>query len=82
MTAIVQKSNIFKVCIQNVLHVLECKPGCFINDHLVEMFPLFDQTRLQLGDVMNPAAVHALLQLPPDQVVYQTEITIDRDLER
>jgi len=36
-----------------------------IDDHLVEMLQLFDQTRLQLGDdVMNPAAVHTLLQLP------------------
>jgi len=30
------------------------------------------KTRLQLGDVMNPAAVHALLQLPSDPVVYWT----------
>jgi len=38
------------------------------------MFPLFDQTRLQLGDVMNPAAVHTLLQLSPDPVVYWAEV--------
>jgi len=30
----------------------------------VEMFPLFDQARLQLVDVTNLAAVHTLLQLP------------------
>ena len=26
-------------------------PDCFIDNHLVEMFPLFDQARLQLVDV-------------------------------
>jgi len=58
----VQKDNIFKVCVQNILHVLECKtsmPDCFIDDNPVEMFPLFDQTRLGLGDVMNPAVIHS-----------------------
>jgi len=44
-------------------------PGRFIVDHLVEIFPLFDQTRLQLVDVTNVAAVHTLLQLPPNVVV-------------
>jgi len=40
-------------------------PDRFIDDHLmVEMFPLFDQARLQLVDVTNLAAVHTLLQLP------------------
>ena len=33
----------------------------FIDDHLLEMFPLFDQGRLQLVDVTsNLAAVHTL----------------------
>jgi len=41
----------------------------FIDDHLVEMFPLFDQARLQLVDITNLAAVHTLLQLPPNLVV-------------
>ena len=62
-----------KVCVQNVHRVLERKledvwsplPDRFIDDHLVEMFPLFDQARLQLVDVTNLAAVHTLLQLPP-----------------
>jgi len=36
----------------------------FIDDHLVEMFSLFDQVRLQLVDVTNLAAVYTLLQLP------------------
>jgi len=36
----------------------------FIDEHLVEMFPLFDQALLQLVNVMNPAAIHTLLQLP------------------
>jgi len=34
-------------------------PDRFIDVHLVEMFPLFDQARLQLVNVMNPAAIHA-----------------------
>jgi len=34
------------------------------------MFLLFDQT-LQLGDVMNPAVEHTLLQLPQGPVVYR-----------
>jgi len=38
-------------------------PDHFIDDHLVEMFPLFDHARLQLVDVTNLAAVHTLLQL-------------------
>jgi len=38
-------------------------PDRFINDHLVEMFPLFDQARLQLVDVTNLAAVRTFLQV-------------------
>jgi len=38
------------------------------------MIPLFDQTRRQLGDVMNPAAVLTLLRLPPDPVVHGAEV--------
>jgi len=41
-------------------------PDRFIDDHLVEMLPLFDQARLQLVDVTNLAAV---LQLPQNLVV-------------
>jgi len=37
----------------------------FIDDHLPEMFPLFDQA----VDTTNLAAVHSLLQLPPNLVV-------------
>jgi len=44
-------------------------PDRFIDDHLVEMFSLFDQARLQLVDVTNLAAVHTLLQLPLKLVV-------------
>jgi len=44
-------------------------PGRFIDDHLLEMFPLFDQARLQLVDVTNLAAVHTLLQLPLNLIV-------------
>ena len=40
-----------------------------MTDHLVEMFPLFDQARLQLVNVTNLAAVHMLLQLPLNLVV-------------
>ena len=39
-------------------------PDRFIDDHLVEMFPLFDKARLQLVDVTNLAALHMLLLLP------------------
>jgi len=39
-------------------------PDRFIDDHLVEMFPLFDLARLRLVDVTNRAAVHKLLQPP------------------
>jgi len=34
-------------------------PDHFIDEHIVEMLPLFDQV-----NVMNPAAIHMLLQLP------------------
>jgi len=44
-------------------------PDRFIDDYLVEMFPLFDQARLQLVDVTNRAAVHTILQLPLNLVV-------------
>ena len=39
-------------------------PGRFIDDYLVEKFPLFDLARLKLVDVTNLAAVHTLVQLP------------------
>jgi len=45
---------------------------CFVDNHLVEMFPvglLFDQVRLQLVDETNLAAIHTILQLPPNLVV-------------
>jgi len=38
----------------------------FIDEHLVEMLPLFDQAWIQLVNVINPAAIHMLLQLPPN----------------
>ena len=44
-------------------------PDRCIDDHLVEMFRLFDQARLQLVDDTNLAAVHTLQQLPPNLVV-------------
>ena len=44
-------------------------PDRFIDDHLVEKFPHFDLARLQLIDVTNLAAVHTLLQLPPNLIV-------------
>jgi len=46
----------------------------FIDERLLEMFPVFDQTELQLGDVMNTAAVDWLLQLPPDLTVNRAEV--------
>jgi len=44
-------------------------PDRFIDDHLMEIFPLFLLARLQLVDVTNLAAVHTLLQLPLNLVV-------------
>jgi len=38
------------------------------------MFPVFDQVQLQLVDVMNPAAVDTLQQLPPDPTVNRVEV--------
>jgi len=68
-----------KVCVQNVHRVLEVErkliktwtplPDRIIDDHLLEMFPLFDQARLHLVDITNLAAVHTLVQLPPNLVV-------------
>ena len=49
-------------------------PDRFIDDHLVEVFPLFDQARLQLVDVTNLAAVHTLLQPLPNLVVYWVKV--------
>jgi len=77
----VQKSNIFKVCVQNILHVLKCKTEdvkgtTWSINHLVVIFLLFDKTQLQLGNVINPAVIHMLLQLPPDLVVYWAEVKI------
>jgi len=42
--------------------------GRFIDDHLVEMFPL-NLALLKLVDVTNLAAVHTILQLLPNLVV-------------
>jgi len=44
-------------------------PDRFIDDHVVEMFQLFDQVRLQLVDVTYLAAVHTILQIPLNLVV-------------
>jgi len=38
------------------------------------MFPLFDQAQLQLGDIMNAAAVHTRMHLSQDPVVYRIEV--------
>jgi len=69
------KTSAHPKSVQNVHHVLEVErklkdvPDRFIDDHLVEMFPLFDQVLLQLVDVTNLAVVHTLLQLLPNLVV-------------
>jgi len=87
VTLKVQKSNIFEICVQNILRMLECKledvnatslPDCFIDDHLVEMFPQFHQTRLQLGNVMNPAVIHTLFS-PRFGSLYRT---VSRAMDR
>ena len=44
-------------------------PDRFIDDYLGEMFPHFDQARIQLADVTNLAAVHTILRFPPNLVV-------------
>jgi len=51
---------------------LNIKPECFVDDQLIIWLKYSRSLikRLQLGDVMNPAAIHMLLQLPPDPVVY------------
>ena len=49
-------------------------PDRYIDEYLLETFPLFDQARLQLIDVTNPAAVHTLLYLPPNLVVFRVEV--------
>jgi len=51
-------------------------PDRFIDDHLVEMFLLVDQARLQLVDVTNLAAVHTILQLPLNLVVNRVVRTV------
>ena len=65
--------SVFKmstVCLNATSKTRMPLPDRFIDDHLVEMlFPLFDQARLQLVDVTKLAAVHRLLQLPPNLVV-------------
>ena len=74
----VQISNILKVCVQNVIHLLECK----LEDVDANAWPIqpggnvltLDQVRLQRVNVTNPAAVHTLLQLTPNLVVYRVEV--------
>jgi len=62
-----------KVCVQNVHRVLERK----LEDMVAtawHRWPLFDQVRLQLVDVKNLAAVHTILQLPPNLVVDRVKV--------
>ena len=61
--------KMFTVCSNASSKTWSPLPDRFIDDHLVEMFPLFNQARLQLADVTNLAAVPTLLQLPPNLVV-------------
>ena len=49
-------------------------PDRFIDDYLGEMFPLFDQARLQLADVTNLAAVRTLRQFPLNLIVYWVKV--------
>jgi len=44
-------------------------PDHFIDEYVVEMFPLFDQACLQLLNIMHPAAM-----LPPRLVVYRVQV--------
>ena len=76
-----QISNILKVCVQNVLHVLECKLEDVRGRHCltaslmncVGNVPTLDQVRLQRVNVTNPAAIHTLLQLTPNPIVQWLE---------
>jgi len=67
--------------LKNILHVYNASsktgmplPDCFIKDNLVKIVQIFNQTPLQLGDIVNLVAVHSLLQLPIDLVVYWVEV--------
>jgi len=51
-------------CLNASLKTWTALSGCFIGDHVFEMFAFINQARLQLGDVMNLAEVHMFLQLP------------------
>jgi len=44
-------------------------PDCGINDRLVELRPLVDETRFEFIDVSNFGAINFLLQNTPDAVV-------------
>ena len=48
------------VCSNAISKTWTTLPDRLIDDHLVEMVPLFDQARLQLVDVTNLAVVHTL----------------------
>ena len=64
--------SVFKmstVCLNASSKMWTPLPDRFIDDHQVEMSPLFDLARLQLVDVTNLAVVHTLLQLPLNLVV-------------
>jgi len=66
-TASVQISNITKVCVQSLpcarMQARRRRRHCLIvssiNTSPGGMFPIFDETSLQLVNVMNPAAIHA-----------------------
>ena len=65
--------SVFKmstVCLNASSKMWTPLPDRFIDDHQVEMFLLFDEARhIKLVDVTNLAAVHTILQLPPNLVV-------------
>ena len=72
-----QLKSMFKmpsVCSNASWKTLTPLPDRFIDEHLVEIFPLSDQAWLQLVNVMNPAAIHTLLQLPAILVVYWVQV--------
>ena len=77
----VQISNILKVCVQNVLYVLECK----LKDVDATAWPLhrwtsvgnvptLDQVRLQRVTSQSGCGIHTLMQLTPNLVVHQVEV--------
>jgi len=51
------------------------KVDCPVNDLLVKLLPVFNQTCLEVTDVTNACAIHSLLQNTPHVIVHRIQIT-------